>query len=31
MTQAITLISVVGMAYLVAKFIVDLIRGKFRG
>jgi len=31
MTQVITLISVVGMSYLVAKFIVDLLRGKFRG
>lgn len=30
MTQAITLIAVVGMSYLIAKFIVDVFRGKFR-
>ena len=31
MTQLIALGSVVGMSYLIAKFIVDLARGKFRG
>jgi hypothetical protein len=30
MTQLIALISVIGMSYLLAKFIVDIIRGKFR-
>jgi len=30
MTQVITLISVVGMSYLVAKFVVDVFRGKYR-
>jgi len=31
MTQLITLVAVVGMAYLIAKFIVGVIRGKYRG
>ena len=31
MGQVITLISVVGMSYLIAKFLVDVIRGKYRG
>jgi hypothetical protein len=30
MTQLIVLMSVVGISYLAAKFIVDVIRGKFR-
>ena len=29
MTQLIALMSVIGISYLLAKFIVDLIRGKF--
>ena len=30
MTQLIALTSVIGISYLLAKFIVDLIRGKYR-
>jgi len=30
MTQLIALISIIGMSYLIAKFIVDVFRGKYR-
>jgi len=30
MTQIIALISVVGLGFLITKFIIDLVRGKFR-
>jgi hypothetical protein len=30
MTQLIALVSVIGLAYFIARFIVDVIRGKYR-
>lgn len=30
MAQLITLVSVIGLAYFIARFIVDVIRGKYR-
>ena len=31
MTQLVALISIIGLSYWIAKFIVDVIRGKYRG
>lgn len=31
MTQLIALISIVGLSYWIAKFIVEVIQGKYRG
>ena len=30
MTQLIALVSVIGLAYFIARFVVDVIRGKYR-
>jgi hypothetical protein len=30
MTQLIALVSVIGMSYFIAKFVVDVFRGKYR-
>ena len=30
MTQLVTLFSVVGMSYLIAKFVVEVLQGKYR-
>ena len=31
MAQLITLISIIGLSYWIAKFIVEIIQGKYRG
>jgi len=31
MTQVITLASIIGISYWIAKFIVEVIQGKYRG